>query len=108
MKLFWTYNDIPEFSNLTEEQRKSAWSIISPRLRKNPKVRMAFGMGMGVMVILFLIGTTSSVHMLVGWNRVLIAACLGGVGGLLNYAIVQWSIQKHMKPYIERYVDQSN
>ncbi len=102
MKIFWTYNDIPEFKGLSKEERKISWNAIYksvPRTRLIPCALLLTLLfcGAGVWLAYYLHGEYPILP------KSIMVGIFAGVGSGIGSFIYTAYLYSYSRPYIESY-----
>ena len=102
MKIFWTYNDIPEFKGLSKEERKISWNAIYKSVPRTRLIPCA-----SFLMLLFCGAGIWLGHCLYNEYPVLprsvMMGVFAGVGAGIRSFIYTAYLYSYSRPYIELY-----
>ena len=96
MKLYWSYNSIPELANLPKENRKEVWAACHPKI-----FRRSIWISMIIAAVCIPLGIEIGKSYFGGIAGLIVAVIIGGIVGALI-----WQVQAAMAmPYIREYLN---
>ena len=101
MKIYWTTKQIPEFKDLSKEDRKSAWKYAHKKIFS---LKRAFLLMIPLIILIIVLQSTLGTTSL---KRVIIAATLGGLYGFVYSNILTHKARPYLKEFINQNLDRN-